>query len=56
MSCEMTKDGMQMKLSPMEPSQLEAMKGRMEMMSSMMQAGMPCMITCNGMPMMMGMA
>jgi hypothetical protein len=53
MTCEMTKDGMMCRMMPMDPSQMDMMKSRMEMMTSMMGNGMPCMMTCGGMPMMM---
>jgi hypothetical protein len=53
MSCEMAKDGMICKMMPMDPSQMEMMKDRMSMMTSMMNNGMPCMMMCGGMPMMM---
>ena len=53
MSCEMTKDGMMMKVMPMDMSQMDMMKDRCSMMTNMMQMGMPCMMMCGGMPMMM---
>jgi hypothetical protein len=54
MTCEMGKDGMICKMMPMDMSQMEMMKNRCEMMNTMMGMGMPCMMMCNGMPMMMG--
>jgi len=53
MTCEMTKDGMLCKMVPMDASQMDMMKDRMTTMMSMMQSGMPCMMMCGGMPMMM---
>jgi len=37
----------------MDMAQMDMMKDRMEKMQSMMSAGMPCMMMCGGMPMMM---
>jgi hypothetical protein len=53
-TCEMTKDGMMCKFMPMDAGHMDQMKDRMTMMMNMMQAGMPCMMMCGGMPMMMG--
>ncbi|HVK74846.1 MAG TPA: hypothetical protein VM734_16065 [Kofleriaceae bacterium] len=53
MSMEMGKDGMVCKMMPMDPSQMDMMRERMKMMESMMGQGMPCMMMCGGMPMMM---
>jgi hypothetical protein len=50
---EMGKDGMICKMMPMDPSHMEQMKERMQTMMSCMHNGMPCMMTCGGMPMMM---
>ncbi|MGN6104745.1 MAG: hypothetical protein ACTHU0_06565 [Kofleriaceae bacterium] len=52
MTSEMTKDGMICKMMPTDMSQMDMMKDRMNMMMSMMQSGMPCMLACGGMPMM----
>jgi hypothetical protein len=54
MTCEMTKDGMVCKMMPMDAAQMEMMKERCAQMMQMMQMGVPCMMMCNGMPMMMG--
>ena len=53
MSCEMTKDGMVMKMMPTDASMMSRMKERCEAMSSMMAMGAPMMMMCGGMPMMM---
>ena len=53
MSMEMGKDGMVCKMMPMDPSQMDMMRERMKTMESMMGQGMPCMMMCGGMPMMM---
>jgi hypothetical protein len=53
MTCEMGKDGMVCKMMPMEASQMDMMRDRCAAMTSMMSAGMPCMMMCGGMPMMM---
>ncbi|HEX9291281.1 MAG TPA: hypothetical protein VF904_17305 [Anaeromyxobacteraceae bacterium] len=59
MTCEMTKDGMVVKMMPMEGSGMGSGMGMMtercNAMNAMMAMGMPCMMSCNGMPMMMGM-
>ena len=39
MTCEMTKDGMMCQMMPMDPSQMDMMKDRMDMMMSMMSNG-----------------
>jgi len=54
MTCEMGKDGMMCKFMPMDMSQMDMMKERMSQMMNMMNMGMPCMMMCGGMPMMMG--
>jgi len=51
----MTKDGMVVKMTPMEGSGMGMMTERCNAMNAMMAMGMPCMMSCNGMPMMMGM-
>jgi len=55
----MTKDGMVVKMMPMEGSGMGSGMGMMtercNAMNAMMAMGMPCMMSCNGMPMMMGM-
>jgi len=53
MTMEMTKDGMMCRVMPMDPAHMDMMKERMTMMMQAMQHGMPCMMTCGGMPMMM---
>ena len=53
MSCEMTKDGMVMKMMPTDASMMPRMKERCEAMQSMMAMGAPMMMMCGGMPMMM---
>jgi hypothetical protein len=53
MTCEMGKDGMVCKMTPMDASQLDMMKDRMNQMTNMMNMGVPCMMMCGGMPMMM---
>jgi hypothetical protein len=53
MTMEMGKDGMVCKMMPMDPAQMDMMKDRMNMMMQSMQQGMPCMMMCGGMPMMM---
>jgi hypothetical protein len=55
MTMEMGKDGMTCKMMPMDPSMMDMMRERCEMMTRMMGMGMPMMMTCGGMPMMMGM-
>jgi hypothetical protein len=55
MTCEMTKDGMVCKLSPSsEAGAYEAMQQRCDLMNRMMAVGMPMMMMCGGLPMMMG--
>jgi hypothetical protein len=52
-ACEMTKDGMTMTCMPMEGAGMEGMAERCNAMNAMMAMGMPMMVSCNGMPMMM---
>ncbi|MGE3459650.1 MAG: hypothetical protein AB7O24_31345 [Kofleriaceae bacterium] len=54
MSCEMTKDGLTCKMTPVDPGHMDLMKDRVSMMMSMMQAGVPWVMFCGGMPMVMG--
>ena len=56
MSFEMTKEGMVCKMTPMDGSGMGTMAERCNAMNAMMAMGMPCMMSCNGMPMMMGMS
>ena len=49
----MGKDGMTCKMMPMDGASMEMMTERCNMMNQMMQNGMPMMMTCGGMPMMM---
>jgi hypothetical protein len=55
MTCEMAKDGMVMKMMPMDASAMEMMTERCNAMNAMMAMGMACMMSCGGMPMMVGM-
>jgi hypothetical protein len=55
MTCEMTADGMTCKFTPAAGMTMEAMKAICDRMTAMMAMGMPMMVTCNGMPMMMAM-
>jgi hypothetical protein len=55
-SCEMMPDGMMMKMKPANASMMDMMRERCDMMNNMMNMGMPMMIMCGGMPMMMGMS
>jgi hypothetical protein len=50
MTCEMTQEGVVMKLAPMDASQLEAMRERMYGMAAMMAAGLPVFTSCGGVP------
>jgi hypothetical protein len=50
----MGKDGMVCKLMPMDAAQMDMMRERCAAMTSMMGMGMPVMMMCGGMPMMMG--
>jgi hypothetical protein len=56
MTVEMTKDGMVCKLMPMDDAGMEMMSDRCNAMNAMMGMGMPCVMSCAGMPMMMGTA
>lgn len=53
MTCEMTADGMVCTMMPMEGMSMDMMKECCERMMAMMNYGMPCMMMCPGMPMMM---
>lgn len=55
MTCEMTKDGMVCTMAPMPGMTMEMMQECCTRMTTMMGMGMPMMMCCNGMPMMMGM-
>jgi hypothetical protein len=55
MTVEMGKDGMVCKMTPMDPSMMDMMRERCEMMTRMMGMGMPIMMMCGGMPLMAGM-
>lgn len=50
MRCEMDKDGMVCRMTPMDSGQMEAMKLCCEALRSMMAMGAPCVMMCNGMP------
>jgi hypothetical protein len=52
MSCEMTKDGMVMKMMPVDGMTMDQMVERCEMMNKMMSMGVPMMMVSGGMPMM----
>ena len=53
MTCEMTTDGMmQCKMQCPEGMNMEMFKNCCELMMKMMSMGMPMMMTCGGMPMM----
>jgi hypothetical protein len=54
MSCEMGKDGMLCKLMPMDAGQMDMLKNCCEAMTSMLTMGAPCVMMCNGMPMLCG--
>ena len=54
MTVEMTKDGMVCRMTPMDQAGMEMMADRCNAMNAMMAMGMPCLIACGGMPMMMG--
>jgi hypothetical protein len=53
MTVEMTPDGMVCKMMPMDASAMETMAERCNAMNAMMSMGMPCMMSCGGMPLMM---
>jgi len=55
MTFEMAKDGMICKMTPTDSSGTSMMAERCNAMNAMMAMGMPCMVSCNGMPMMIGM-
>jgi hypothetical protein len=52
MTVEMTKDGMVCRMEPMDQASMEMMTERCNAMNAMMAMGMPAMMTCAGMPMM----
>jgi hypothetical protein len=52
MTVEMTKDGMVCRMTPMDQAGMEMMGDRCNAMNAMMAMGMPCMVMCGGMPMM----
>ena len=54
MTVEMTKDGMVCRMTPMDQGGMEMMADRCNAMNAMMAMGMPCLVACGGMPMMMG--
>jgi hypothetical protein len=54
MTVEMTKDGMVCRMTPMDQAGMEAMADRCNAMTAMMAMGMPCMMACGGMPMIIG--
>lgn len=54
MTCEMTKDGMICKLTPVDPSHMEMLRERMNAMMSILGMGVPLVIACGGMPMLVG--
>jgi len=53
MTVEMTQDGMVCKMMPMDASAMEMLAERCNAMNAMMSMGMPCMMSCGGMPLMM---
>jgi hypothetical protein len=53
MIVEMTQDGMVCKMMPMDASAMEMLAERCNAMNAMMTMGMPCMMSCGGMPLMM---
>jgi hypothetical protein len=54
MTVEMTKDGMVCKMMPMDPSQMDMMRERCNAMMAMAHMGMPLIMMCGSMPMLMG--
>jgi hypothetical protein len=50
----MTKDGMVVTMTPMDASGMAMMQERCNAMTAMMAMGMPAMMSCGAMPMMMG--
>jgi len=54
MTCELGKDGMVCKMMPMEGVSMDMMRECCDAMNAMMAMGMPCMMSCGGIPMMMG--
>jgi hypothetical protein len=50
-SCEMTADGMTMKLRPADANMMAMLKERCDGMNAMMAMGAPLMMVCGGMPM-----
>ena len=53
MMCEMSDDGMRCTIMPAEGTSKEMFNSYGEMIMKMMSSGMPMMISCAGMPMMM---
>ncbi|MGH9916789.1 MAG: hypothetical protein ACRD63_16050, partial [Pyrinomonadaceae bacterium] len=53
MTCKMTPTGMVCEMMPMEGMSMEMMKDCCDRMTAMMNMGMPMMMSCGGMPMMM---
>jgi len=53
MSCEMTPDGMVCTMKPMDGMSMDMMKDCCERMNAAMSMGMPAMMMCSNMPMMM---
>jgi hypothetical protein len=53
MTCEMTKDGMVCRMTPMDASSMQMLTERCNAMNAMMAMGMPAMMSCAGMPMTM---
>jgi hypothetical protein len=54
MSVEMTKDGMVCRMTPMDQAGMDMMADRCNAIGAMMAMGMPCMVTCGSMPVLMG--
>ncbi|WP_242395416.1 hypothetical protein [Anaeromyxobacter oryzisoli] len=53
MTMELTNEGMTCNITPMDAASLGALKERCQAMMGMMAMGMPAMMACGGMPMMM---
>jgi hypothetical protein len=53
-SCEMNKDSMTIRMTPMDAAQLDALRERCNALNAMMGMGMPALVTCGGMPLVMG--
>ncbi|WP_437524219.1 hypothetical protein WME79_35600 [Sorangium sp. So ce726] len=56
MTCEMDKEGMVCKMIPMDAMGMDMLRQRCEAMMKMMGMGMPMMLMCGNMPMMMCMS